>query len=107
MAPRADLELAPASGGMAMDMAGMDMPGMAMDAAPEWSAGRVLLVFSMWWVMMVAMMLPAAAPVILLYATVSRASLPGQPVATASFLGGYLGVWGLFRARCRARPCSA
>ena len=42
-------------------MAGMrDMPGMAQPGA--WGAGFALLVFRMWWVMMVAMMLPSVAP---------------------------------------------
>jgi predicted metal-binding membrane protein len=46
-------------------------------------------------VMMVAMMLPAASPVILLY---SRAvgTLQGSRPATGWFLAGYLGVWGVF-----------
>ncbi|HYC94767.1 MAG TPA: DUF2182 domain-containing protein, partial [Sphingomicrobium sp.] len=40
-----------------------DMPGMA----PDWP-----LIFVMWATMMVAMMLPSAAPAILLYARVHR-----------------------------------
>ena len=91
MEPRVDLDIVspPAR-------AAMDMPGMAMDTAVGWSAGRVLLVFSMWWVMMVAMMLPAAAPVILLHAVASRRSSPDQTAASGIFLAGYLAVWGLF-----------
>jgi predicted metal-binding membrane protein len=48
----------------------------------------------MWWVMMVAMMVPAAAPTILLYAHVHRHSngLEAAPPTTA-FLGGYLACW--------------
>ena len=34
--------------------------------------GYALLMFSMWWVMMVAMMLPSAAPMLLLFARVNR-----------------------------------
>jgi predicted metal-binding membrane protein len=69
---------------------------MDMDAPAEWSAANVMLAFSMWWVMMVAMMLPAAAPVILLYARATAGGDPGAQPATGSFLGGYLAVWGLF-----------
>jgi predicted metal-binding membrane protein len=54
--------------------------------------------FVMWWVMMVAMMLPSAAPMILLFATVSRHQRgEGKPyVPTALFAATYLAVWGLF-----------
>jgi predicted metal-binding membrane protein len=69
-----------------------------MDMAPE--AGRTsdfLLVTSMWWVMMIAMMLPSAAPMMLLYAgTVRFAQRKGRmsaPPSTAFFLAGYLVVW--------------
>jgi predicted metal-binding membrane protein len=48
--------------------------------------------FAMWWIMMVAMMLPSAAPMILLFDTVSKR----QHVPTAIFGGTYLAVWGLF-----------
>ena len=57
---RADLSPFPHRNG-AGGMAGMPMAG---DALATWSAARLALAFSMWWVMMVAMMLPAAAPVL-------------------------------------------
>jgi predicted metal-binding membrane protein len=91
MAPRADLDIFAPPAGMALDM-----PGMAIAGAPGWSVGRVLLSFSMWWVMMLAMMLPAAAPVILLHGVASRKSAPDEPAATGAFLAGYLAIWGLF-----------
>jgi predicted metal-binding membrane protein len=51
----------------------------------------------MWWVMMVAMMVPAAAPVILLYGRVHRHwSGPESAPPTAAFLTGYLACWGGF-----------
>lgn len=68
------------------------MPGMAgMESGFFWLAG-------MWTVMMVAMMLPSAAPTILLYATVSRRRrLEGRPaLPTAVFTLGYLLVWTLY-----------
>jgi predicted metal-binding membrane protein len=88
MAPRAELHLFPRP-------AAGDMTGMAMPSA-EWSAGQWLLAFSMWWVMMVAMMLPAAAPVILLYARAAAVRPDAPRPATGSFLAGYLIVWGAF-----------
>lgn len=76
----------------------MAMPGMDMGApAPSswWPLSRFVLTFSMWWVMMVAMMLPSAAPLILLYARTATAGAIARP-PTGSFLSGYLLVWGLF-----------
>jgi predicted metal-binding membrane protein len=63
------------------------MEGMA--PSPGWP-----VVVAMWAVMMVAMMLPSAAPAILLYARVHRhsASTDGAPPTTA-FLAGYLACW--------------
>ena len=55
----------------------------------------------MWWVMMIAMMLPSAAPMILLYARVVRhnrklSGETGAIVPTAVFLLGYLLAWLVF-----------
>jgi len=51
----------------------------------------------MWWLMMVAMMLPSAAPAVLLYARI-RQTRPGDESIGQPwiFIGGYLGVWLLF-----------
>ena len=65
-------------------MAGMN--GMA--PSPSWP-----LVAAMWAVMMVAMMLPSAAPAILLYGAVHRRSLRVGTPPTAAFLAGYLACW--------------
>ncbi len=76
-------------------MSGMAMAG-AIEPAMGWPADRLLLTLSMWWVMMVAMMLPSAAPMMLLYA---RTATHGQASArpdTANFLAGYLIAWGAF-----------
>ena len=69
----------------------------------SWTSSYALAMFAMWWVMMMGMMLPSAAPVILLYARISggrdrtagvtRASLPAMV-----FVMGYLLVWGGFSA---------
>ena len=75
---------------MSMD-AMSDMPGMAMPFAAPW-------VFAMWWVMMLGMMLPSAAPMILTFAALQRRKRErDQPyVPTAMFVAGYLVVWGVF-----------
>ena len=56
------------------------------------------LLFAMWWVMMVGMMLPSAAPMTLTFATINgRRRERGSPyVPTALFVAGYLLVWGAF-----------
>jgi len=52
-------------------MAGMPDMDMMMERA-VWTPGYAGLIFAMWWVMMVAMMLPGAAPMLLLFARVNR-----------------------------------
>lgn len=69
-------------------LSGAGMAPMAgMAAAPSF-----VLVAAMWWAMMVAMMVPSAAPAILLYGQVHRYSNPDAP-PTAAFLAGYLACW--------------
>jgi predicted metal-binding membrane protein len=88
------------------DMRGMDMGSMpiAMDMTmPQmvsWSATDFILMFVMWAVMMVAMMVPSAAPMILVFATVSRQRrAQHRPFAPVSvFLLGYVVVWSGFAA---------
>lgn len=71
--------------GAGVGMEEMDMGGGNMMAMrPEWSWGYAALVFAMWVVMMIAMMLPSAAP----------AMLGG--VAAIPFATGYLAVWSGF-----------
>ena len=63
-----------------------------------WTFGYALLMVFMWWVMMVAMMLPSASPMLLLFALINRKQRSrGRPfVPTGVFAAGYLIVWGLF-----------
>ena len=63
-----------------------------------WSALDTALVFLMWAVMMVGMMLPSAAPMILLFAVFNRRqSERGRPfVPTSVFALGHLIVWTAF-----------
>jgi predicted metal-binding membrane protein len=84
--------------GMAEGVAEGGMAGMAMVAPAVWTPGYAVLMFFMWCVMMVAMMLPSAAPMILLFATVNRKQRDtGHPyVATSIFAIGYLAAWAGF-----------
>lgn len=83
---------------MAWDMYG-PMTGPAVWMMSQRSdAAHLLLLFAMWVVMMIGMMLPSAAPTLLLYATVVRKSAPGAqvPLQVYSFAAGYLLIWALF-----------
>jgi predicted metal-binding membrane protein len=91
--------------GAGMEMSAVDMTAMAgMDGwlmqPAKWTPAYAALIFAMWWVMMVAMMLPSAAPVLLLFARVNRKDkTAGAPlVPTVSFAVGYLLCWGGFSA---------
>lgn len=76
-----------------MDM--VDMPEMAMRRRQAWDAVDVILLFVMWAVMMIAMMVPAAAPMILTFAMVQRRRQEQDRavVPTVVFLLGYAVVW--------------
>jgi predicted metal-binding membrane protein len=80
-------------------MPDMDMPGMVMPE-PQWGMTAVLLLFVMWAVMMVAMMVPSAAPMILAFLTVNhRRQTTARPLVPVSvFLFGYIVVWTAFSA---------
>jgi predicted metal-binding membrane protein len=83
-----------------MDMTGMDMPGMVMLDLSKWGPATVLLLFVMWTVMMVAMMVPSATPMILTFLSVNqRRKAADRPyIPTAIFVFGYLAVWTAFSA---------
>ena len=71
--------------------------GMA-DMARGWDQADFVMTFLMWAVMMVGMMVPSAAPMILVFAAVNRnrARQGGPYVATFIFLLGYLAIWTAF-----------
>ena len=81
-----------------------DMPGMVMPQAEPWSAAEPLALFVMWLVMMVAMMVPSAAPIILLFAsTMRRRRERASPwVPTGVFAAGYILIWVGFSAAAAA-----
>lgn len=78
-----------------LDMYGAMTGPSAWMMRATWDAPFVALVCAMWAVMMVGMMLPSAAPAILIYARVARSGeSPGRPVLRAYlFAAGYLVVW--------------
>jgi predicted metal-binding membrane protein len=89
---------------LARPMSGMDMGSMpmgmdmSMPLMVSWRALDFILMFMMWAVMMVAMMVPSAAPMILVFATASRQQrAQHRPfVPTSVFLLGYIAVWSGF-----------
>jgi predicted metal-binding membrane protein len=92
------LFLAPHASMAAMDHAGMS--GLMLAHPWHWGTSEFLVTFLMWAIMMVAMMLPSAAPMTLLFAGFARRnSGPGQArAATAVFIAAYLLVWFGFSA---------
>ena len=74
---------------------GMKMGGPDLSS---WSVESLLPLVLMWGVMMVAMMLPSAAPMLLTFAAVARnrrrSDRPYVPVAV--FAAGYVAIWCLF-----------
>ena len=84
--------------GAGMNMSSGEMDGMNMQMA--WTPGYATIVFLMWWIMMVAMMLPSASPTVLLFAKINRQRREAGKayVATGTFALGYLLIWGLFSA---------
>ena len=82
-------------------MGGMPMGSMAMGEADTPEPGmRLLLYVAMWTTMMAAMMLPAAAPMILMFGTIyrSKREREGAFVPTWVFVAGYLAIWAGFGA---------
>ncbi len=91
-------------GGAGMDMTAFEMTAITKNASAmviqpaSWTPTYALFMFFMWWVMMIAMMIPSASPMILLFAAINRKQrVKGTPiVSTSVFLLGYIIVWGGF-----------
>ena len=82
-------------------------PRPSMMMSGDWSPVYWLTMLLMWWVMMIAMMVPSAAPMILLYARVvrhgqTRGQIPDAVAPTAVFTAGYLICWLGFSALATA-----
>jgi predicted metal-binding membrane protein len=76
----------------------------AMVGVHPWTATEFGLRLLMWAVMMVAMMVPTAAPMTLVYGAVARkAAIQSNPVApTFVFVAGYIVIWSLFSVAATA-----
>jgi predicted metal-binding membrane protein len=82
----------------------MDPASMGMTAAEHeammlrmgWSPAYAVLMFLMWWIMMIAMMLPSAMPMLLLHAAIGRKAGGEGSFATLAFALGYLIAWAIF-----------
>src|SRR5260370_27074991 len=81
-------------GGAGIDMSMADMP---MEPMP-WSTFYAALLFTMWWVMMIAMMVPSAAPMVLLFTAIKRkqGASVSPSIEAWVFLSGYLLIWAGF-----------
>ena len=67
---------------------------LTMPDSPHWRASSVLAIWTMWALMMAAMMLPSALPMILTFVDLGVRS--GEPVRGRSFVAAYLLVWFAF-----------
>lgn len=81
-------------------MTTFQFPPPAMDGvAMQWTPLYALIMLAMWWVMMIAMMVPSASPMVLLYGRVARhaqrhGQMPqGGSLPAFSFISGYLIAW--------------
>lgn len=83
---------------MARDMYGSMQGLSAWMMTPAWDATHLLLLWAMWAVMMVAMMLPSASPILLLYLQAARVRKEESPASLRVYAlaGGYLSVWAVF-----------
>ena len=75
---------------------GMRMP---LEVA-RWTAGYAVVMYLMWWVMMIAMMLPSASTAILLFIHAHNNSTESERsyLPTIVFASGYLTAWAYFSA---------
>lgn len=89
--------------GVGLPMSALDMTAMPDDMdklliPALWTPTYFIIIFLMWWVMMIAMMIPGAAPTILLFTALDRRGGDGKFIffKMILFLSGYLAVWGFF-----------
>lgn len=69
---------------------------LAMPMTSAWSPTQALLMVAMWAVMMAAMMLPSAIPMVLAYDRMDRGSAEGSAGSVPMFVVGYVAVWATF-----------
>jgi predicted metal-binding membrane protein len=83
---------------MARDMYGPMTGASAWMMTAIWDLRHLALLWAMWAVMMAAMMVPSASPMLLFYGAVARRSETATTAARQiyAFAAGYLAVWTLF-----------
>lgn len=79
-------------------VANMSSPliALTMPMSTQWSLAEVIAVWLMWSVMMGAMMLPSAIPMISVHRRIAAKQDPDTPHANLWFLAAYLLAWALF-----------
>jgi predicted metal-binding membrane protein len=83
---------------MARDMYGSMSGASAWMMTIEWDARRIVLLWAMWAAMMAGMMLPSAAPLLVMYARAmrNREALKNPSARIHAMAAGYLTVWAVF-----------
>jgi len=66
---------------------------LAMPMAVAWTAADAALMWVMWAVMMAAMMLPSATPMVTAYSRTLRSPRTSVRGSTVAFAGGYVALW--------------
>ena len=76
----------------------MNMGSNNMDINNGWSISMAISMFLMWWLMMIAMMTPSAAPTLLLFHNLKKIGSEEKKALsyTYLFLFGYLIIWAIF-----------
>lgn len=75
---------------------------LMMPMSAEWAFREVIVVWLMWAVMMGAMMIPSAIPMLVIHGRISAKRCPETPTANRWFLAAYLIAWAAF---CIAATC--
>mgnify|MGYP001263088781 CR=1 FL=1 len=90
-----DMDMNVGSNNMNMNM---DMGSNNMNMDMGWSLSLAISMFLMWWLMMIAMMTPSAAPTLLLFHNLKRIGSERKRALsyTYFFLSGYLIIWAIF-----------
>jgi predicted metal-binding membrane protein len=83
---------------MANDMYGPMTGASAWMMSVTWDTPRLVLLWAMWAAMMAGMMLPSAAPLLLLYARAmrNREGLRRPGIRIYAMAGGYMSIWAAF-----------
>ena len=82
---------------LAGGMTGASIPMAAIEIRPL-GAADFILIFLMWAIMMVGMMVPSAAPTVMIYAAIARKAARDRTSVppTVVFISGYLALWTSF-----------